>query len=152
MHKNSSIVRNSFEIAQSLLAVCYDYLITLNAGLCVFTYRIYSKSRRTPFSSCPWIDTSVVSGRSKGEEIILAIPATPSAIACAVCGDDVAILLHTHSMPIKVVLVFWGSSQDLPPKWGPHSLVDAASTYNAVQTECFVHLALHVYLIHTTLE
>ena len=55
-------------------------------------------------------------------------------------------------MPIKVALVFWGSSQDLPSKWGPHCLVDAVSTYNAVQTECFVHLALYAYPIHTTLE
>ena len=49
-------------------------------------------------------------------------------------------ILHTHSMPVVVVLVLWGSSQDLPQKWSPHRLVDIVPMHNAVETECFVHL------------
>ena len=55
-------------------------------------------------------------------------------------ANNLSILLHTHSMPVVVVLGFWGSNENLPQKWSPHHLVDMLPAHNAGETECFIHL------------
>ena len=56
--------------------------------------------------------------------------------------DDFSPFLHTHSVPVVVVLRFWDSSQDLSQECSSYRLVDVVPAHNAV----IFHLARHCFV------